>query len=258
MSGIQDAKAFLNVAPSRRSHPLKKYRLNGRDVRNETISNKGFGIDLVIAGLEHEVECSNPNWELLVEFDDEKVAEIASESWDGAAYLNRDLTSRVDPISANLAQTVIDHMRGANPDRLFIEGLAISLASRSVSYAIGKTDVVPVGGTDRRIARALDYIEANLSRNLGVSELAVVAAMSPSWFAACFSAATGRPVHVYVMERRLELARTLLYGHLSLDLIALRCGFADASHLSKRFRAKFGATPGSFRSQGLGTKYRHS
>ena len=51
-----------------------------------------------------------------------------------------------------------------------------------------------------------------------------------------------------VSQRRLALARQLLGNrHISLQEIALRCGFSSASHFSNRFRQAMGVSPSAYR-----------
>jgi AraC family transcriptional regulator len=47
--------------------------------------------------------------------------------------------------------------------------------------------------------------------------------------------------------RRLDRARVLLKGDLSLQQVADACGFADLSHFSHRFRDATGMPPGRYR-----------
>jgi AraC-like DNA-binding protein len=55
----------------------------------------------------------------------------------------------------------------------------------------------------------------------------------------------------WVLFERLEAARTELATlgllHLTIDVIARRCGFSDASHFSRRFRLAYGMTPREWR-----------
>jgi len=56
-----------------------------------------------------------------------------------------------------------------------------------------------------------------------------------------------------VLGRRLERAAHLLqHSLLPIGEIALACGFASASHLSNRFRARFQAAPGQYRAALIG------
>ncbi len=49
------------------------------------------------------------------------------------------------------------------------------------------------------------------------------------------------------LERSAQMFRDPRFRSLSVMDIALRCGFSDASHFSKRFRARYGWSPASFR-----------
>jgi AraC-like DNA-binding protein len=55
----------------------------------------------------------------------------------------------------------------------------------------------------------------------------------------------------WVLRERLEAARTELASlgllHLTIEVIARRCGFSDASHFSRRFRGVYGMTPREWR-----------
>jgi AraC-like DNA-binding protein len=55
----------------------------------------------------------------------------------------------------------------------------------------------------------------------------------------------------WVLRERLEVSRTELAApgllHLTIDIIARRCGFSDASHFSRRFRRRYGMTPREWR-----------
>jgi AraC family transcriptional regulator len=54
----------------------------------------------------------------------------------------------------------------------------------------------------------------------------------------------GRPVHRYVMERRVERAKTLLMqDRLTITEIALAAGFAHQSHMARHMRRVLGVAP---------------
>jgi len=106
-----------------------------------------------------------------------------------------------------------------------------------------------VGGlTPRALQRIREYIEGHLAENIELETLAVIAALSKWHFARAFKQSVGTPPHLYLVQRRLERAQELLAEtDLSLAQIALRSGFSDQSHFSRRFRMFFGVTPRSFR-----------
>ena len=106
-----------------------------------------------------------------------------------------------------------------------------------------------VGGlTPRALLRIREYIEAHLMDNIELETLAVMAGLSKWHFARAFKQSIGSPPHFYLIRRRLERAQELLAeSDLSLAQIALKSGFSDQSHFSRRFRMLFGITPRSFR-----------
>jgi len=64
-----------------------------------------------------------------------------------------------------------------------------------------------------------------------------------------FRRETGMTPHAYLMECRLNHARSRLSGKNAITDIALESGFTDQSHLTRRFHARFGLTPGRYRTQ---------
>lgn len=100
-------------------------------------------------------------------------------------------------------------------------------------------------GLDRdRLRRVTDYIESHLERDLTLTELARVASLSGSHFKTLFKASVGLPVHTYVIQRRVERAKTLLQeSRLSAAQVALDAGFAHQSHMARCMRRVLGITP---------------
>src|SRR5262249_13505906 len=94
----------------------------------------------------------------------------------------------------------------------------------------------------------LEYIQANLDRDIHLNELAGAAGLSSFHFARLFKASTGSSPHQYILQRRLERAKELLRDpQISLSEVSLRAGFADQSHLTNVFRRFVGLTPARFR-----------
>jgi AraC family transcriptional regulator len=96
--------------------------------------------------------------------------------------------------------------------------------------------------------RALTYIEANLGSKIGIAEISALAGLSKSYFCRAFKLTLGASPMAYVSIRRIELAKALITSTSErLSEIALECGFADQSHLNRKFCRIVGMSPGSWR-----------
>jgi AraC family transcriptional regulator len=109
--------------------------------------------------------------------------------------------------------------------------------------------LTPSNGLSReRLNRVQDYIEAHLDDRLTLTEIAEVACLSSYHFTRSFKQTTGVGLHHYVMQRRLERAKTLMRRtNRPLAVIAQEAGFADQRHLNAAFSRETGVTPGQFR-----------
>ncbi len=144
--------------------------------------------------------------------------------------------------------------RGQEPERLLcldslIQALAVQLLSTCYWLPAG---MPRVGGRLSRNAlqQVLDFIEDQPASDLRLARLAEVASLSPYHFSRLFRETMGRPLHRYVLGRRLERScRLLLETDLSLAQVASEAGFADESHLLRRFKDAYGLTPRAFRKE---------
>jgi AraC family transcriptional regulator len=94
----------------------------------------------------------------------------------------------------------------------------------------------------------VSYIEANLSQDISLGDIAAVAGVSVSHFKSLFRESVGLPAHQYLIRRRVERAKSLLYeGKLSVSQIALETGFAHQSHLAHHMRRLLGVSPKKLR-----------
>ena len=99
-----------------------------------------------------------------------------------------------------------------------------------------------------QLKRAKEFMEANLSTSVRLSELADLTNLSQSRFGRAFKASTGLAPHRWQMNLRIKRAQQLLLeGELTLAQIALVTGFSEQSHLTRVFRKIVGVSPGSWR-----------
>ncbi len=96
--------------------------------------------------------------------------------------------------------------------------------------------------------RSKDLISSRLEGDISLGELAAQCRLSRSHFARAFKRTTGFSPHEWLLHRRVEAAKQMLREtETVISEIALACGFADQSHLTKVFSKLVGATPGVWR-----------
>lgn len=124
----------------------------------------------------------------------------------------------------------------------FLAELAALLARRSGFEPKGTTQPIAA------IARVKSLIDAEFDRPIASSDLEQVSGIDRFVTARAFRQLTGTSPHRYLVGRRLAAAHALIAGGATLSDVAARVGFADQSHMTRAFKARFGMTPGRFRS----------
>jgi AraC-like DNA-binding protein len=104
-----------------------------------------------------------------------------------------------------------------------------------------------IGRSQTPIERARAYLEAHPTEPLALSDLVDLAGVTASHLVRSFSRTVGLPPKSYHTQIRLARARRLLADGKPATWVAYECGFADQSHLNRRFKEFYGLTPGAFR-----------
>ena len=95
-----------------------------------------------------------------------------------------------------------------------------------------------------RIQTALAFARQNLSKRLGVEDLAKAASLSTRQFTRAFMAETGQSPAKAVEKLRVEAARFLIeQGRHPIEVIARETGFVDRERMRKAFLRAFGQAP---------------
>ena len=93
------------------------------------------------------------------------------------------------------------------------------------------------------------YIDGHYNQPVKGDDLARRFGVSVSYLSHEFTRITGRSIYDYVLYRRIELAREMIHTDISLQEIAVRCGFRDYSNFLRVFRKSTGISPSEFRRQ---------
>lgn len=99
------------------------------------------------------------------------------------------------------------------------------------------------GLANHRLAKAINALHADPARAWSLERLADTAGMSRARFATVFHSTVGITPMAYLSEWRLGIAQSLLRKGHSVQLIADRIGYANASALSRAFAARVGLSP---------------
>lgn len=150
------------------------------------------------------------------------------------AALTRELAQAPSAMSST------ESLRAESLLRAFIGKLLAHHGERAVLAAARHTDMA--GLLDVK-----DVIRSDFRRDLKVAELAAVAGLSPAHLIRAFGAAFHVPPHVYLNAVRIRHAQALIRRGMPLALVAADCGFADQSHLSRRFKGSVGVAPAQWR-----------
>lgn len=164
------------------------------------------------------------------------------------------------PASSGLTDTTIEHLvramlpqlrAGVYPTRLYADHLKLALATH-VAHAYGGMrpgDRMARGGlAPHLLRRAQEILRANLRDGLSLEAIAEECGLSPRHFARAFKDSVGLSPHRWMMNARVATAKAMIHeGMDSLAEIAVTCGFADQSHLTRVFKREEGISPAAWR-----------
>ena len=154
----------------------------------------------------------------------------------------------LEHLGASLAET-IKSTEGA--DEVLIKDLTFALALH-IAQRFGRIDAplssVRGGLSPWQLRLARRRLDQHVEGDLKLDELAAECGLSPSHFARAFSASTGVPPYRWLLQRRIECAKSLILGgDISLAEVAVACGFADQSHFTRAFSTLVGLPPARWR-----------
>jgi AraC-like DNA-binding protein len=109
-----------------------------------------------------------------------------------------------------------------------------------------------------RVGTALNYIEAHLTQDISLEEIARQAHSSLFWFHRVFSMLVGDSLGEYLRKRRLDCAAAeLVASNQRIIDIAVKYGFSSHEAFTRAFCNHFGITPSQYRKSGLIAPHRN-
>jgi AraC family transcriptional regulator len=153
-----------------------------------------------------------------------------------------------DATIEHLARAVLPAFQHPGELNVLFADHIFSAAALHVARTYGdlKTSIMlPQGGlAPWQERRALELLMTGLAADVSLADLAGSCGLSPRHFARAFRISVGLPPHKWLLHQRVVRAKDLLlHTSESLSQIALACGFADQSHLTRVFSKSVGATP---------------
>ncbi len=157
----------------------------------------------------------------------------------------------VDPVIQQIASALkADLEAGCPAGRLYGESFGAALAVHLLTTCCvfkQKIQTYPDGLPKYKLQQATDYIQAHLDQDIKLADLANTVGMSQYYFCRLFKQSMSMAPHQYVIQQRVERAKQLLKRpDLSIADVAIECGFAHQSHLSRHFRRLVGVSPKTF------------
>ncbi len=123
------------------------------------------------------------------------------------------------------------------------ENKGIYTLTESVRIEKGDADEMPIN-------KAIDYIRANLNKNISRSDVANHVHLNEEYFSRLFKQYTGETFKDYLQIEKMKMARNLLeHSNLSISIIASKVGYDNFSHFSKMFKKVVDKSPQEYRKE---------
>lgn len=178
------------------------------------------------------------------------LAQVAQEALDGdAGQLNLQVRiAEPDAFLFALCQAFLGELlNGGIAGKLYLETLTQTLAvhllrrhSTLTARSLAGADAQP----ELWLRRVLEFIDANLHRQISLADIAAEVHLSPYHLGRVFKKAMGVSLHQYLIGQRLERGRALLEsGDYTINEVATLVGFAAHSHFNAHFKRRYGVPP---------------
>ena len=155
-----------------------------------------------------------------------------------------------DPLLRQQVLLMCQSVKDVNSSQIEQEAGLISIAQSIVRLSGQRLDNgVPNRRTDTLLLRSQEFIISHLEQAITCDAMSQAANMSKYHFIRLFSQQFGMTPHQYLLNCRINRARQQLEKGHPVSEVAHQVGFADASHLNRKFKPVFGITPKQYQQQ---------
>jgi AraC family transcriptional regulator len=146
-----------------------------------------------------------------------------------------------------------ERARGYPAGKLFVDCIETALANILITSfntfapraTHGKGGMAP-----HVLRRVVEFMHANMDKQIGLKDLAGCAGLSLSHFSFQFRASTNQSPHQYMLRLRVERSKELLTdSRLSVLDVGLEVGFRNQQHFATVFRNSVGVPPSVYRAE---------
>ncbi|MBM6995313.1 AraC family transcriptional regulator [Paenibacillus sp. DXFW5] len=144
-------------------------------------------------------------------------------------------------------------------DHPYLEGLEAAgwMTLLFHHFGLANQDILPHTAVkepamiDRQVDQAIRWFQLQYPQQIGIEELSRNLGYHRAHLFNAFKARTGLSPKQYLTKVRIDKAKELLTGSLTVDQIASSVGFNDALYFSRQFKKSTGMSPSEYRS-GIG------
>jgi len=146
-----------------------------------------------------------------------------------------------------------ERARGYSAGKLFVDCIETALANILITAfnTFTPRSIPGKGGMAPHVLRrVVEFMHANMDKQIGLKDLADCAGLSLSHFSLQFRASTNQSPHQYMLRLRIERSKELLTdSRLSVLDVGLEVGFRNQQHFATVFRNSVGVPPSVYRTQ---------
>ncbi|OKH42004.1 AraC family transcriptional regulator [Calothrix sp. HK-06] len=229
-------------------YQAKEFKVNKQIYKNFVSGNIG----IIPAYYDIKTQAYGNAEFILLTVESDKLASTIHESVDVDKLEIKPQVYGFDPLIYQIGLELKKELETTGVDsRLYAESMATALAVHLIKRYSTQTQNIKQytdGLPNYKLREVIAYINEHLDENLSLAELAVIAQMSPHYFASLFKQSIGFAPHQYITKCRVEKAKQLLQNQeLTILEVCQQVGFQSPSHFARVFRKYTTTTPKLYR-----------